>query len=84
MHRADARGASRGDGRDDAIDVEDHTGTLARWFARAEVRSGGVLLLWPDRFVFGVTAPGRGGSSIDEFRLRLGTFAHAAGLPFEQ
>ena len=50
-----------GDGRatgDDHADVEDHTGALIRWFARAGVGSGGIVLLRPDRFVFGTAASG--------------------------
>ncbi|MET7772693.1 hypothetical protein [Nocardia sp. NPDC005366] len=45
-----------GDGRDDIVDVEDHTGALARWFRKAGVRVGGVVALRPDRFVSGTAA----------------------------
>lgn len=42
-----------GQGRDDRTDIEDHTGALTRWFRKAGIRPGGIVLLRPDRFVFG-------------------------------
>ncbi|MFC8529954.1 bifunctional 3-(3-hydroxy-phenyl)propionate/3-hydroxycinnamic acid hydroxylase [Nocardia sp. NPDC057227] len=42
-----------GEGRDDLVDIEDHTGVLTRWFRRARLHPGGVVLLRPDRYVFG-------------------------------
>ncbi|MEV5837328.1 bifunctional 3-(3-hydroxy-phenyl)propionate/3-hydroxycinnamic acid hydroxylase [Nocardia sp. NPDC052112] len=56
-----------GDGRttgDDYADIEDHTGTLTRWFAKASVGTGGLVLLRPDKFVFGTAAAGRSESLI--------------------
>ncbi|MEV0042389.1 bifunctional 3-(3-hydroxy-phenyl)propionate/3-hydroxycinnamic acid hydroxylase [Nocardia rhamnosiphila] len=47
-----------GDGRDDIVDIEDHTDTLTRWFRKSGVRPGGVVVLRPDRFVFGTAASG--------------------------
>ncbi|WP_216897410.1 bifunctional 3-(3-hydroxy-phenyl)propionate/3-hydroxycinnamic acid hydroxylase MhpA [Nocardia alni] len=64
-----------GDGRAagaDYADVEDHTRALTRWFAKACVRSGGLLLLRPDRYVFGIAADGGG-------RLVAELFAQLAG-----
>ncbi|MEV6335696.1 bifunctional 3-(3-hydroxy-phenyl)propionate/3-hydroxycinnamic acid hydroxylase [Nocardia vinacea] len=63
-----------GDGRatgDDYADVEDHTGALTCWFARASVGIGGVVLLRPDRFVFGTAAAGRSGSLVAELFRQL-------------
>ncbi|MGV9301468.1 FAD-dependent monooxygenase, partial [Amycolatopsis sp. NPDC003676] len=40
----------------DYADVEDHTGELARWFAKAGVAQGGTVLLRPDKYVFGTSA----------------------------
>lgn len=42
-----------GDGRSDVADVEDHTGALTRWFGKAGVKHGDVVLLRPDKYVFG-------------------------------
>ncbi|MFE3262237.1 bifunctional 3-(3-hydroxy-phenyl)propionate/3-hydroxycinnamic acid hydroxylase [Nocardia sp. NPDC059091] len=53
-----------GDGRSaghDHTDVEDHTGALTRWFGKAGVGARGLVLLRPDRFVFGTAAAGHGG-----------------------
>ncbi|MEU2031062.1 bifunctional 3-(3-hydroxy-phenyl)propionate/3-hydroxycinnamic acid hydroxylase [Nocardia amamiensis] len=63
-----------GDGRtagDDFADIEDHTGALSRWFAKAGVGAGGLLLLRPDRFVFGTAGPGHGGALIAELLRQL-------------
>ncbi|WP_327096650.1 bifunctional 3-(3-hydroxy-phenyl)propionate/3-hydroxycinnamic acid hydroxylase [Nocardia vinacea] len=63
-----------GDGRitgDDYADIEDHTGALTRWFAKAGVGTGGVVLLRPDKFVFGTAAAGRSGSLIAELFRQL-------------
>lgn len=60
-----------GDGRDDVVDIEDHTGTLTRWFRRGRVRRGGVVLLRPDRFVFGTAASGATGPLVAELRRQL-------------
>lgn len=73
-----------GDGRDDVIDVEDHTGTLTRWFAKAGLRTGGVVVLRPDRFVFGVAALGRGGPLVAELRRQLGISALPGRLTVDQ
>ncbi|MEU6187570.1 bifunctional 3-(3-hydroxy-phenyl)propionate/3-hydroxycinnamic acid hydroxylase [Nocardia sp. NPDC047038] len=72
-----------GDGRttgDDHTDVEDHTGALIRWFAKAGVGSGGIVLLRPDQFVFGAAAPGGAGSLIAELRRQLGVSIHESGV----
>lgn len=58
-----------GDGRftgDDYTDIEDHTGVLTRWFGKAGVRTGGLLLMRPDRYVFGTSAAGQGDKLISE------------------
>ncbi|MGX1811008.1 bifunctional 3-(3-hydroxy-phenyl)propionate/3-hydroxycinnamic acid hydroxylase MhpA [Nocardia sp. NPDC055321] len=49
---------SPGDGRGDGenSDIEDHTGALAKWFGRAGMKVGDLMLLRPDRFVYGTTA----------------------------
>ncbi|MFE3188409.1 bifunctional 3-(3-hydroxy-phenyl)propionate/3-hydroxycinnamic acid hydroxylase [Nocardia sp. NPDC059240] len=63
-----------GDGRsigDDFADIEDHTGMLTRWFAKAGVRNGGLLLLRPDRYVFGTAAAGRGDQLVAELVSQL-------------
>ncbi|WP_067671952.1 bifunctional 3-(3-hydroxy-phenyl)propionate/3-hydroxycinnamic acid hydroxylase MhpA [Nocardia miyunensis] len=63
-----------GDGRtggDHHLDVEDHTGTLGRWLARAGVRIGGLVLLRPDRYVFGTATPEDGGALIAELFRQL-------------
>ncbi|MFE6923031.1 bifunctional 3-(3-hydroxy-phenyl)propionate/3-hydroxycinnamic acid hydroxylase [Nocardia sp. NPDC057663] len=63
-----------GDGRaagDDYADIEDYTGTLARWFAKARVGQGGLLLLRPDRYVFGIAAAGRERALIAELFRKL-------------
>lgn len=63
-----------GDGRAtgaDFADTEDHTGALARWFAKAGVGVGGLLLLRPDRYVFGTAEPGRGGALTAELMRQL-------------
>ncbi|MEV2223897.1 bifunctional 3-(3-hydroxy-phenyl)propionate/3-hydroxycinnamic acid hydroxylase [Nocardia vinacea] len=63
-----------GDGRttgDDYADVEDHTGALTRWFAKASLGSGGLVLLRPDKFVFGTAGAGRGASLIAELSQQL-------------
>ncbi|MFD7076693.1 bifunctional 3-(3-hydroxy-phenyl)propionate/3-hydroxycinnamic acid hydroxylase [Nocardioides sp. NPDC059952] len=46
---------SVGDGRRHAglVDIEDTTGELGRWLGRHRIRSGDVLVLRPDKFVFG-------------------------------
>ncbi|MFE5286005.1 bifunctional 3-(3-hydroxy-phenyl)propionate/3-hydroxycinnamic acid hydroxylase [Nocardia sp. NPDC056611] len=65
-----------GDGRatgQDYADIEDHTGALARWFGKARVETGGLLLLRPDRFVFGTAARGHGGELIAELSKQLDT-----------
>ncbi|WP_280308107.1 bifunctional 3-(3-hydroxy-phenyl)propionate/3-hydroxycinnamic acid hydroxylase [Nocardia abscessus] len=73
-----------GEGRDDVIDVEDHTGTLTRWFGKAGLRTGGVVVLRPDRFVFGAAAAGRGAPLIAELMRQLGVSAHPRTLPVDQ
>ena len=68
-----------GDGRADVIDIEDHTGALTRWFRRARVRPGGVVLLRPDRFVFGTAAAGHNTALVaavqHQLRLRPAVFS---------
>ncbi|WP_280263647.1 bifunctional 3-(3-hydroxy-phenyl)propionate/3-hydroxycinnamic acid hydroxylase [Nocardia abscessus] len=73
-----------GEGRDDVIDVEDHTGTLTRWFGKAGLRTGGVVVLRPDRFVFGAAAAGRAAPLIAELVRQLGVSAHPRTLPVDQ
>jgi len=58
--------------------------TLTRWFARAGLRAGGVVVLRPDRFVFGVAAPGRGGPLVAELRRQLGISALPGRLTVDQ
>ncbi|WP_433196983.1 bifunctional 3-(3-hydroxy-phenyl)propionate/3-hydroxycinnamic acid hydroxylase [Nocardia sp. CA-107356] len=63
-----------GDGRttgDDFADIEDHTGALARWFAKGGVGIGGLLLLRPDRYVFGTAEPGHGNALTAELMRQL-------------
>ncbi|MEV6101993.1 bifunctional 3-(3-hydroxy-phenyl)propionate/3-hydroxycinnamic acid hydroxylase [Nocardia sp. NPDC051981] len=67
-----------GDGRNagaDYVDVEDHTGALTRFFAKAGIGIGGLLLLRPDRYVFGTATAGRGGVLIAELFSQLGVSA---------
>lgn len=47
-----------GDGRRKAglVDIEDTSGRLTRWLRRAGVRQGAVVVLRPDKFVFGVSS----------------------------
>jgi len=47
-----------GDGRRRAglVDLEDSTGELARWLRKAGARHGTVVVLRPDKYVFGVSA----------------------------
>jgi len=47
-----------GDGRRRAglVDLEDSTGELARWLRKAGARRGTVVVLRPDKYVFGVSA----------------------------
>ena len=60
-----------GDGRDDVVDVEDHTGTMAGWFGKARVRPGGIVVLRPDRFVFGVAAGNAAAAPVAQLRRQL-------------
>ncbi|MGW5382243.1 bifunctional 3-(3-hydroxy-phenyl)propionate/3-hydroxycinnamic acid hydroxylase MhpA [Nocardia sp. NPDC003963] len=60
-----------GDGRDDPVDIEDHTGALTRWLRRARVPDGGVVVLRPDRFVFGIAASGSAAALVGELRRQL-------------
>ncbi|MBF6454567.1 bifunctional 3-(3-hydroxy-phenyl)propionate/3-hydroxycinnamic acid hydroxylase [Nocardia cyriacigeorgica] len=60
-----------GDGRDDVVDLEDHTGALMRWFGTAKLRPGGVVLMRPDRFVFGAATPERTGELVAALRRQL-------------
>ncbi|MGK8504734.1 bifunctional 3-(3-hydroxy-phenyl)propionate/3-hydroxycinnamic acid hydroxylase [Nocardia asiatica] len=73
-----------GEGRDDVIDVEDHTGTLTRWFGKAGLRTGGVVVLRPDRFVFGTAAAGKGAPLIAELVRQLGIPAHPRTPPVDR
>ncbi|MFD0360286.1 bifunctional 3-(3-hydroxy-phenyl)propionate/3-hydroxycinnamic acid hydroxylase [Nocardia sp. GCM10030253] len=77
-----------GEGRstgENYIDVEDHTGALSRWFAKAGVGKGGIILVRPDRYVFGTAAAGHEGALTAElFRQVTGSTIHratAAGAP---
>ncbi|MFE7746606.1 bifunctional 3-(3-hydroxy-phenyl)propionate/3-hydroxycinnamic acid hydroxylase [Nocardia sp. NPDC057455] len=60
-----------GDGRDDVVDIEDHTGALIRWFRKARLRPGGVVLLRPDRFVFGTATAEAAASLVAELTRQL-------------
>ncbi|WP_431969949.1 bifunctional 3-(3-hydroxy-phenyl)propionate/3-hydroxycinnamic acid hydroxylase [Nocardia sp. bgisy134] len=65
---------SPGDGRgdnDQVADIEDHTGELSRWFGKAGVRHGDVLVLRPDRFVFGTARRGHTTALVAELVRRL-------------
>lgn len=55
-----------GEGRDDVVDLEDHSGDLVRWFRKARLRPGGIVLLRPDRFVFGIAAAEETGTLVTE------------------
>ncbi|WP_051028042.1 bifunctional 3-(3-hydroxy-phenyl)propionate/3-hydroxycinnamic acid hydroxylase MhpA [Nocardia higoensis] len=55
-----------GEGRDDVVDIEDHSGELVRWFRKAGLRPGGLVLLRPDRFVFGIAPAGESGTLVAE------------------
>ncbi|OXR41600.1 3-(3-hydroxy-phenyl)propionate/3-hydroxycinnamic acid hydroxylase [Nocardia cerradoensis] len=64
-----------GDGRaagDDYADVEDHTGALTTWFGKAGVGARGLVLLRPDRYVFGTAAPQRAHELTAELLRQLG------------
>lgn len=64
-----------GDGRvaaTDYADVEDHTGALAEWFAKAGVALGGTVLLRPDRYVFGIGAKSGATALVTALLARLG------------
>ncbi|MGY1896423.1 bifunctional 3-(3-hydroxy-phenyl)propionate/3-hydroxycinnamic acid hydroxylase MhpA [Nocardia gipuzkoensis] len=73
-----------GEGRDDVVDVEDHTGTLTRWLGKAGLRTGGVVVLRPDRFVFGTAAAGQGAPLIAELVRQLGVSAQPRTSPVDQ
>ncbi|WP_181721839.1 bifunctional 3-(3-hydroxy-phenyl)propionate/3-hydroxycinnamic acid hydroxylase MhpA [Nocardia gipuzkoensis] len=73
-----------GEGRDDVVDVEDHTGTLTRWFGKAGLRTGGIVVLRPDRFVFGTAAAGQGAPLIAELVRQLGVSAQPRTSPVDQ
>ncbi|MCP2288959.1 bifunctional 3-(3-hydroxy-phenyl)propionate/3-hydroxycinnamic acid hydroxylase MhpA [Nocardia amikacinitolerans] len=73
-------GDGRGDG-DEVADIEDHTGALACWFGKAGVRRGGVVVLRPDRFVFGVAPRGETAPLIAELTRQLGLPTGQAPLP---
>jgi len=47
-----------GDGRRKAglVDLEDTTGELSRWLRKARARRGALVVLRPDKFVFGISA----------------------------
>ncbi|MFE6857648.1 bifunctional 3-(3-hydroxy-phenyl)propionate/3-hydroxycinnamic acid hydroxylase [Nocardia sp. NPDC057668] len=60
-----------GQGREDITDIEDHTGVLTRWFRRARLRPGGVVLLRPDRYVFGTAMPGQAATLIGAVNRQL-------------
>ncbi|MEV6322850.1 bifunctional 3-(3-hydroxy-phenyl)propionate/3-hydroxycinnamic acid hydroxylase [Nocardia sp. NPDC051787] len=66
---------------DDYADIEDHTGALAKWFAKAGVGVGGLLLLRPDRYVFGTAAAGGGGLLIAELFRQLTESADRPTVP---
>lgn len=69
-----------GDGRDDHTDIEDHTGALVRWFRRARLRPGGVVLLRPDRYVFGTAEPSETATLVAALRHQLHLPTPSAGL----
>ncbi|WP_067838812.1 bifunctional 3-(3-hydroxy-phenyl)propionate/3-hydroxycinnamic acid hydroxylase [Nocardia lijiangensis] len=63
-----------GDGRggsDQVADIEDHTGELACWFRKAGVRRGDVMVLRPDRFVFGTARRGDSAALVAELVRQL-------------
>ncbi|MTE15283.1 bifunctional 3-(3-hydroxy-phenyl)propionate/3-hydroxycinnamic acid hydroxylase MhpA [Nocardia aurantiaca] len=63
-------------------DVEDHTGALTRWFGKAGIGVGGLVLLRPDRFVFGTAVTGHGGVLINEMiRQTMGSGRRIATTP---
>ncbi|MET8778857.1 bifunctional 3-(3-hydroxy-phenyl)propionate/3-hydroxycinnamic acid hydroxylase [Nocardia sp. NPDC004654] len=73
-----------GDGRgggDAVADIEDHTGALVRWFGKAGVRRGGVVVLRPDRFVFGVAPRGETAPLVAELTRQLRLPTGHAPLP---
>ncbi|WP_109524584.1 MULTISPECIES: bifunctional 3-(3-hydroxy-phenyl)propionate/3-hydroxycinnamic acid hydroxylase MhpA [Nocardia] len=64
-----------GDGRssgDDYSDIEDHTGALTKWLGKAGVGSAGMLLLRPDRYVFGTATATQGSTLVKELVGQLG------------
>lgn len=61
-----------GDGRDDVTDIEDHTDVLTRWLRHARVRPGAVVLIRPDRFVFGTATPENAPALITAVTRQLG------------
>jgi len=71
-----------GDGRRRAglVDLEDSTGELARWLRKAGARRGTVVVLRPDKYVFGVSAdPAMLTSAlVDRLGLQEPAPAHAA------
>ncbi|WP_083863463.1 bifunctional 3-(3-hydroxy-phenyl)propionate/3-hydroxycinnamic acid hydroxylase MhpA [Nocardia exalbida] len=69
-----------GDGREDLTDIEDHTGALARWFRRARLHPGGVVLLRPDRYVFGTAEPAQTAALVAALRHQLHLPTPPAGL----
>ncbi|MFB7719432.1 bifunctional 3-(3-hydroxy-phenyl)propionate/3-hydroxycinnamic acid hydroxylase [Nocardia sp. NPDC056100] len=70
-----------GDGRDDVTDIEDHTGVLTLWFQRARVRAGAVVLIRPDRFVFGTATPENAPTLIAALTGQLGLAAQSSPAP---
>lgn len=63
-----------GDGRrrSGLVDVEDTGGTLTAWLHKAGARRGSLVVLRPDKYVFGVWAPGQTSAATAELVARLG------------
>ncbi|WP_084526726.1 bifunctional 3-(3-hydroxy-phenyl)propionate/3-hydroxycinnamic acid hydroxylase MhpA [Nocardia vaccinii] len=70
-----------GDGRSigaDFRDIEDHTGALMKWLAKAGVGAGGLVLLRPDRYVFGTATGTNRDALVGELVRRLGITSPSA------
>lgn len=63
---------SPGDGRSAVADVEDHTGALTRWFRSAGVKPGDIVLLRPDKYVFGTASSTSAATLVSTVREQLG------------
>jgi 3-(3-hydroxy-phenyl)propionate hydroxylase len=65
-----------GDGRRraDLVDLEDTDGKMTRWLRRHRIRPGDVLVLRPDKYVFGAGPDGAALSAALREQLGLGAF----------